>query len=96
MALYRDNNGVPSSIVASTTATALVAGRNHIPVTPALVSAGFYWITATYDGPVRLTKDQTALPYRYLTQNFSQALPNNFAEAGSTTVAPFNYYVITD
>lgn len=96
MALYRDNNGTPSSLVSSTPPTTLVKDRNHIPVSPVALSAGDYWLVANYESSATLRQNNTGGPYRYIMLNFAMSLPTNFSGSATSTVNTLNYYVLLD
>ena len=96
MAVYRDNNESPSALVADTAPTALVVGRNHLPVTPVALAPGNYWIMAVYDTSAGVQQALTTTPYRYTTLAFTSAMPSNINNASSSTAKLLNYYLLID
>ncbi|HJQ84001.1 MAG TPA: hypothetical protein VKA21_08000, partial [Candidatus Binatia bacterium] len=96
MVLYSsDNFGRPMHPVAWTPTTPLTAGRMEIPVSPTVLAAGRYWITAVYDTDASVGIDETdpLAPVDYVDHPFSSPAPDPFGAAASYTGQKFNYYV---
>ena len=95
LALYSDTAGEPDRLVAATPATTMTVGAVEVAVTPTPLAAGAYWMMAVYDGDasVGLDESDTSAPVRYVSQSFSDPLPDPMPPAFSYSGQRFNYYV---
>ena len=95
LALYSDTAGEPDRLVASTPATTMTVGPVEVAVTPTPLPAGAYWMMAVYDGDASVGIDESdpAAPVRYMSQSFSDPLPDPMPPAFSYSGQRFNYYV---
>lgn len=96
LGLYSSNAmGEPSQLIASTPVTALSVGAMEIPVTPAALAPGQYWMFGVYDAEASIGIDESdpTAPVRYQEMPFGPTLPQPFGFASSYTGQRFNYYV---
>ena len=96
LGLYSSNAmGEPYQLVASTPATPLGVGAVEIPVAPAMLPAGQYWMFGIYDADASIGLDDSdpTAPVRYQEMPFSATLPQPFGLASNYTGQRFNYYI---
>ena len=95
LALYSDTAGEPDRLVAFTAATSMAAGAMEMPVTSTPLAPGVYWIMGVYDADASIGIDESdaAAPVRYLSQSFSDPLPDPLPPAFSYAGQAFNYYI---
>jgi hypothetical protein len=102
MGLYTDSNGGPAAPVAFSDNTAIVAGENELPVTPALaVPAGAYWIVGQFDANASICSDSAATnQIDFVTVLAYGVFPNPFGDLGGgqprqlTQTIDLNFYVV--
>lgn len=99
--LYRDSGGGagPGQLVAQTTGTVLLSGRNEIAPTVASVAlaAGTYWLMAVFDQNTNVGHDTTTTgTWKYFMHAYGAALPNPISApiTTETSVANLNYYLL--
>jgi hypothetical protein len=98
LGLYSSNAmGEPNALIASTPVTALSVGPVEIPVTPATLLPGQYWMFGVYDADASIGIDESdpTAPVRYQERPFGPTLPQPFGAASSYTGQRFNYYIRT-
>jgi hypothetical protein len=96
LGLYSSNAmGEPDQLVASTPSTAMGVGAMEIPVAPAVLAPGQYWMFGIYDADASIGIDETdpTAPVRYQEMPFSATLPQPFGLAANYMGQRFNYYV---
>ena len=95
LALYSDTASEPDRLVAFTPATSMTVGAMEMPVTPTPLAPGVYWIMGVYDADASIGIDESdaAAPVRYLSQSFSDPLPDPLPPAFSYAGQAFNYYI---
>jgi len=73
----------------------MTAGAMDIPVTSTVLAPGVYWIMGVYDADASIGIDESdaAAPVRYLSQSFSDPLPDPLPPAFSYGGQAFNYYI---
>jgi hypothetical protein len=92
MALYTAGSSAPGSLVVSSNAAPVAAGRNVIPVTPTPLAAGNYWLLEVFDATTAVDWQLAGL---YGTEAFSyaSAWPSSwnlqFVTVANTTFAMF-------
>src|SRR5206468_10380517 len=93
--LYTAPTCEPDRLVAFTPATSMTAGAMEMAVTPTPLAPGVYWIMGVYDADASIVIDESdaAAPVRYLSQSFSDPLPDPLPPAFSYAGQPFNYYI---
>lgn len=99
MALYKDNNGAPGALVAtSATGVINVTGEISLPVDPVKIAEGNYWIMAVYsaDGSHvnRGTVVNTVFYYKELT--FGNAFPSSAADFVHNTYNSVAYSITVE
>jgi hypothetical protein len=106
LALYADNGGAPSALVASTPSTPIYIGLNEIPVlTQVVVNPGNYWIMAVYSQDTFPCKDTSpTVTEAYVNWPFGTPLPSPFPSPckfggggnGCSLImeGPAHYYVV--
>ena len=95
LGLYSDTPGEPDRLVAYTPASSMTVGAMEMPVTPTPLAPGVYWIMGVYDADASIGIDESdaAAPVRYLSQSFSDPLPDPMPPAFSYAGQAFNYYI---
>ncbi len=96
LGLYSSNAmGEPNQLIASTPAMALSVGAMEIPVTPAALPPGQYWMFGIYDAEASIGIDESdpMAPVRYQEMPFGPTLPQPFGVGSGYTGQRFNYYV---
>jgi hypothetical protein len=95
LALYADAGGDPGTLVASTAAMPMTAGAMEVPIAPAPVAPGTYWMMGVYDADASIGIDESDpnAPVRYAPEAFGSSLPNPFGSALEYSGQRFNYYV---
>lgn len=98
LALYRDNGGGNTALVAQTNGTALLGGRNEISPTVSSVTLapGAYWIMAVFDQTTNVAHDvSTSATWRFASLAYGSALPSTIgATTSQVGVANVNFYVL--
>lgn len=99
LGLYADAGGVPGALVAGTSAAAVPSGRLELPVTPAAISAGTYWMAGLYDADADISQSSGSSPpqvgFKYTALTFASQLPSTFpASPSNFTAGPLNYYAV--
>jgi uncharacterized protein (DUF2141 family) len=79
LAVYRDNSGVPSTLVASSDSILVTAGVVSLPVTATALVAGSYWVMAVYNinGSHVYNKRPSTTPVYYSSLAFNAAMPTS-------------------
>jgi hypothetical protein len=95
MALYTDQDGAPSQLVAQTGSTTIIDGNNLIPIeSPVTILAGQYWIAAEYDADAGLCTDESETnPVKYVPVTYG-TMPTSFGMPTPLLTSHFNYYVV--
>lgn len=97
--IYADVGGTPGALVAQIPATAILQGRNEVPLaTPVNLAAGTYWFMAVYsaDGTVYYQNNAGAgAVVKDVGLPFANELPATFpAGHGTYTGQSFDYYLV--
>jgi hypothetical protein len=95
LGLYRNSNGVPTTLVVGTQPTPLAPGRVEVPVPPTTVAAGRYWLMALYDADASVGMDTSVstATAMYSFRDFAQGLPATVSLPASLFGQRYNYYL---
>lgn len=98
MAIYDDNGGVPTNLVANTAISSVGTGLMSLPVAPVQLAPGDYWIMAIYNDNGSGTNqsnvnfvDTSSIAY-YFALTFGNPLPSNGSDFDFYTGQDFLYF----
>lgn len=94
-ALYSDAGGTPGTLLASTQAVVIGAGRQEFPASASTqLSAGTYWLMTNFNVTTAVAHGTASATPRYRSLSFSSALPTSFGTASSYSDTQINTWVV--
>lgn len=99
MAVYDDNSGIPNNLIASSSLGTVGNGVMTLPVTPALLPAGDYWIMAIYEtqgNHSNVNTNASGNAVYYQSVSYGSAIPTNASGFKSYTGDDFLYFLDID
>jgi hypothetical protein len=98
MGLYTSSStGTPGDLVAQTGEAVLTSGTQLLPTSVTAVTAGDYWIAASFAGTATVVESPTATVTAYCaTVTFTPTLPSAFPASTAYTGRLANWYVLVE
>ena len=95
MVLYSDSGGSPAALVAYSDIETTTTGDNHLDLsTPVALSAGTYWVMATYSATTYIYYGATtSRTVKYKSAAYSATPTSTFGTASSYSGYPMAYYI---
>ena len=94
-ALYADNAGTPTNLMAQSTLTTLTNGSQEVPATSSVsLPPGSYWLMGNYGSDAQIGKGGTSTDLKYISLPISDSVPTTLGTHTTYGSTQVNYYLV--